>query len=74
MHDIMSLIWVQGAFEIMDLNEMGVEIFTFKCGATVHRATTIGPFTSCLKDVRPSTAMTVGWPFTGSAFTLEIRK
>ena len=33
-----------------------------------------GPFTSCLKDVRPSTAMTVGWLFTGSAFTLEIRK
>ena len=33
-----------------------------------------GPFTSCLRDVRPSTTMTVGWQFTGSAFTLEIRK
>ena len=33
-----------------------------------------GPFTSCLKDVPPSTAMTIGWQFTGSAFTLEIRK
>jgi hypothetical protein len=33
-----------------------------------------GPFTSCLNDVRPSIAMTVGWQFTGSAFTLEIRK
>lgn len=32
---------MQGAFEIMDLNEMGVEIFTFKCGATVHHATTM---------------------------------
>ena len=31
-----------------------------------------GPFTSCLKDVRPSTAMTVGWQFTGSAFTLPV--
>ena len=33
-----------------------------------------GMFTSSLKDVRPSTAMTTGWQFTGSAFTLEIRK
>jgi len=33
-----------------------------------------GPFTLCLNDVRPSTATTVGWLFTGSAFTIEIRK
>ena len=33
-----------------------------------------GPFTSCLKDVHSSIAMTVGWQFTGSAFTLEVRK
>ena len=33
-----------------------------------------GPFTSCLKDVRLSTAMTDGCQFTGSAITLEIRK
>ena len=33
-----------------------------------------GPFTSCLKDVRPSTAMRVGWQFTRSAFILEIWK
>lgn len=32
---------MQGVFEIMDLNEMRVEIFTFKCGATVHHATTM---------------------------------
>jgi hypothetical protein len=32
------------------------------------------PFTTCLNDVRPSTATTVGWQFTGSAFTIEIRK
>ena len=31
-----------------------------------------GPFTACLKDVRPSTTMTFGWQFTGSAFTLPV--
>jgi hypothetical protein len=33
-----------------------------------------GPFTLCLNDVRPSTATTVGWRFTESAFTIKIRK
>ena len=33
-----------------------------------------GPFTLAMKDVRPSTTTMVGWPFTGSAFTIEIRK
>ena len=32
------------------------------------------PFTLAVKDVRLSTAMTVGWPITGSAFTIEIWK
>ena len=36
--------------------------------------TSNAPFTLAVKDVRPSTAMTVGWPFTGSAFTIEIWK
>lgn len=36
-----NLIWVQCTYEIVDLIEVGVEIFTFKCGATAHHATTI---------------------------------
>jgi hypothetical protein len=51
------------------------EICGRQLGSIVRRKeASEAPFTLCLNDVCPSTATTVGWQFTGSAFTIEIRK